>query len=97
MTEHEEDDEEYQWGPGDILPEHDRIENMYGEVRDLFQKMEDKIDSAFLDVNSKLENVEARVALLEQNSSTLSTSVSSKSSSDGKRKRRSPSELQVCM
>lgn len=73
---------------------------MYGEIRDLFQKMEGKIDSAFQDLNSKLMNFEERVTLLEQNSpssSSLSTSISNENSLDGKRKKRSPSELQVWM
>lgn len=84
-------------GSGDILPENDT----YGEIRDLIQNMESKIDSAFLDINSKLENIDSRVTLMEKNpppSSNLSASTSTSGSSfDGKRKRRSPSELQVCI
>jgi hypothetical protein len=83
----------YQWGPGDILPEN----NMYCEIRDLFQKMESKIDSTFLEFNTKLENFDTRLTLMEQNPTPSSTNTCSETISDGrKRKRRSPSELQVC-
>ena len=60
--------------------------------------MEGKIDSLFSEFSTKLQNIESRITSLEQTSSPSSSSgtgSSDGSSADGKRKRRTPLELQV--
>jgi hypothetical protein len=99
----------YCWRPGEALPRHQEGEELpnsnytseFGEnfsgFRDLFQRMESKIDAAFSEFDRKLESIEARVAVIEQRPlAPESPSTSSSSSSDDrKRKRRTPPELQV--
>ena len=61
--------------------------------RDFFQRMESEIDAAFSELDRKLENIEARVAVIEQNplAPPQSPSTSSSSSNDyRKRKTHSP-------
>lgn len=66
--------------------------------RDLIQQMESKIDTAFSDINSKLQNIEFRLSSLEERpppSVPTPSSSSGDSSVESKRKRRTPPELQV--
>ena len=97
-----------QWLPGDILPHTDLNEDrsdlrvhtpqstLRSEIRDLFQEMESKIDAALIDISNKLSHVESRVKAIEEKPLTSSPNSSSgESSTDCKRKRRSPPELQV--
>ena len=103
---------DYCWRPGQALPTHEEGEGLhnssytssaesgqnFGDFRDFFQRMESKIDAAFSELDRKLENIEARVAAIEQRplASPQSQSTSSSSSNDDrKRKRRTPPELQV--
>ena len=107
MFDFDDPDSDYQWGPGETLPQRDRPHNeqsplescFTNEVRDLFQKMEDKVDTAFAEIKSKIDNIETRVSAVEQRQycslSSSPTSSSCEGSSDGKRKRRSQPELQV--
>lgn len=102
-------DPDYHWGPGDVFSQdHNECEvqgdlchhgTYPNEFRNLLQRMESKIDAAFSDFGAKLQNLESRVTSLEQNPhpgpSTPSSSSSGDSSVDGKRKHRTPPELQV--
>ena len=94
-----------QWLPGDILPHtedrsdlraHTPQSTLRSEIRDLFQEMESKIDAALSDISNKLSHVESWVKAIEEKPLTSSPNSSSReSSTDCKRKRRSPPELQV--
>ena len=98
-------DQNYPWGPGDMLPEntydHNQLQprnvSQHSGFRNLIQQMENKIDSAFSDFNFKLQKIESRMTTMENNPipSSSPCGSSSDSSCDGKRKRRTPLELQV--
>ena len=96
------------WQPGETLPQQGGSDqpncfsgNSEHTIRDLFQMMESKIDTAFSDFNQKLQDFDARITAIEQrppiSPGSTSTPGSSSSSDDGKRKRRTPLELQVCV
>ena len=91
------DDPDCQWGPGQTIPQSDLPHNEQAtsltcELRSLFQEMESKVNAAFADIKSKIDNIDARVSAVEQrqchSGSSSPTTSSSKGSSDGKRKRR---------
>ena len=103
---------DYCWRPGEALPTREEGEGLpnssytssaesgenFSGFSDLFQRMESKIDAAFSELDRKLENIEARVTVIEQRplAPPQSPSTSSSSSNDNrKRKRRTPPELQV--
>ena len=94
--------DEYEWGPGDLLPEEvvqrQQSDDPYDKIKNYMQNLEYKIDATFSEFRSKLDSIEARVTSVEKNNTT--STQSSRSSSDGsisenKRKRRSPTDLQV--
>ena len=62
------------------------------------QSLEEKISSKFSEFSTRLTKIESRIASLESKESCISSSPSSSDSSSGIgcRKKRSPSDLQVC-
>ena len=87
--------------PGENLPiQHDDYTSDAHGLRDLLQVMESKIESGFQELNGRLGSLEARMSAIEKTqadfrSASSSSSPSSGSLSEGMRKRRSPSHLQV--
>ena len=69
----------YCWRPGEALPTREEEEGLlnsnypssaesgenFSGFRDFFQRMESKIDVAFSELDWKLENIEARVAVID--------------------------------
>ena len=88
------------WGPGENLPiQHDDYTSDAHGLRDLLQVMESKI-VWLQELNGRLGSLEARMSAIEKTqadfrSVSSSSSPSSGSSSEGMRKRRSPSHLHV--
>ena len=98
-------DSGYRWGPGDMLPQNDapclhqsEMDSSHNNLRDLLQRMERRIDATFTEFSHKLTDIETRVSAIEQcpsNPLSSPSTPSSSSSEDGKRRRRTPPELQV--
>ena len=95
---------DYCWRLGEALPtreEGERLPNSnytpstesgenFSGFHDFFQRMVSKIDAAFSELDRKLENIEARVAVIEQRplAPPQSPSTSSSSSNDDRKRKK---------
>ena len=91
---------EYSWGPGDMYnwPQYHAYAREGG--LDIFQKLEERIESKLNEFSVRLGNMETKIASLQSIEHAHLSSLSSSSSSDsssGHHKKRSPSDLQVCL
>lgn len=91
------------WQPGQVLPidpgPSSSLQSPNYDLEGMIQSMQYAVDSKFDEVKEKLAELESKVKQIEEKQQGLDSashsSVSGNTSSDGKRRRKSPPELQV--